>query len=372
MRSNYILETAAVVFLSVQTIASSVHASVVKDPENYVAKEVSPEIARGGIQKLHDKGVLHFQNEIGSTTDNKLEMNGNLRKGHDNKKQSSPQQGRRSLPYNNGGGGGGGQVYVDDYYDDRVYYDDDQLVSEEVLTIEYYQDNRFSNPEPVLSNAADPTREASGNRWLYANVPLQPIFGINDLPIEGLAQGFCTGVDSDQDGFCHFTYEFFDLQDGAIVVYASLTAEGTTEPQGASILTVLGGTGEFAGAVGEVTLYPVSIDESVVPARIFRDNSLFLGNRNGYEAKFDVSVRYFVNAPKSIPVPVNQPVASPVAAPVVTGGAAQAPVAATSSFAQRVTCQGQVESEYCDCQGDCQTTSARCNCAAAQECCDTQ
>jgi hypothetical protein len=205
---------------------------------------------------------------------------------------------------------------------------------------------------------------------LYANVPLQPIFGINDLPIEGLAQGFCTGVDSDQDGFCHFTYEFFDLQGGAIVVFASLTAEGTTEPQGASKLTILGGTGEFAGAVGEVTLYPISIDESVVPARIFRDNSLFLGNRNGYEAKFDISVRYFVNAPKSIPVPVNQPVASPVAAPLSTNG--EAPVASTVAFAQRVTCPGQVESEYCDCDLDCQTTSARCNCGAAQECCDKQ
>ena len=75
MRSNYILETAAAVFLSVQSISSGVHASVEitgVDPENYVSKQVSPEIARGGMQKLQDQGVLRFENEIESTKDDKL------------------------------------------------------------------------------------------------------------------------------------------------------------------------------------------------------------------------------------------------------------------------------------------------------------
>jgi len=374
MRSNYILETAALVFLYAQTtiVASKVlRLNVEIDPENYLAKEVPLDIARGGIQKLHDKGVLRFQNEVESTTDNRLENRkllgtGNLRSKGDNEgsiienNSPTPLQ-QRYLP-----------EYGDDYYDDLAYYDDDQVVSEEILTIEYYQDNRFSNPEPVFSNRANPSREASGNRWLYANVPLQPIFGINDLPIEGLSQGFCTGVNSDQNGFCHFTYEFFDLQGGAIVVYASLTVEGTTAPQGPSILTVLGGTGEFAGAVGELTLWPVSIDEQTVPARIFRDGSLFLGNRNGYEAKFEISLRFRVNAPPIIPVPVNQPVAAPTVPFSQDASEVGAPVVSSSSYAQRVTCPGQVESEYCDCDQDCETSSARCSCSEANECCDIQ
>jgi hypothetical protein len=210
----------------------------------------------------------------------------------------------------------------------------------------------------------NPSREASGNKYLYANVPLQPIFGVNDLPIQGLAQGYCESLVDDQDGFCHFTYEFFDLQDGAIIVYASLTAEGATVPQGPSTLNILGGTGEFSGAVGEVTLYPVGIDESIIPARIFKDGSLFLGNRNGYEAKFDVSIRYLLNAPLPIPVPVQMPVPSPIASPVSN--------VVTQGLFPRVTCPGQAESEYCDCDMDCETASARCACSDAEACCDVR
>lgn len=243
--------------------------------------------------------------------------------------------------------------------------DDDQLVGEETITIEYYQDNRFSSPDPIYSNPLSPAREDSGNRWLYANVPLQPIFGINDLPIQGLAQGYCESLLEDQDGFCHFTYEFFDLRDGAIVVYASITVEGATAPQGPSTLNIVGGTGEFQGAVGEVVLLPVGIDESIIPARIFRDGSLFLGNMNGYEAHFNMSVRYLINAPMPIPVPVSMPIPAPVPVPQVV---TQSQVAA--GFATRVTCPGQIESEYCDCDLDCGTTSERCKCEEADACCE--
>lgn len=298
------------------------------DPENYVSKEVEDDVASGGIRKLQDQGVLSFKNEAR-----------NKRKGN-----------LRSLQQYAGGD-----------------LDDDQLVTEETLTIEYYQDNRFSNPDPVFANPVDPSREDSGNKFLYANVPLQPIFGVNDLPIQGLAQGYCESLVADQDGFCHFTYEFFDLQDGAIVVYASITAEGATVPQGPSTLNILGGTGEFSGAVGEITLYPVGIDESIIPARIFKDGSLFLGNRNGYEAKFDVSIRYLLNAPLPIPVPVQIPDPEPIATPVVTAAAEQA-------YFPRVVCSGQPESEYCDCDADCATDSARCACSEAKEesCCNNQ
>lgn len=345
-----------VIFSSVQTI---IVASEI-DPENYVAKEVPTDIARGGIQKMHDSGILHFGNEFQVESETNLKnrnlQNSFLRRNLDD---NAEQNNIRDL---------GGQpqqppIYYDDNYDDDSY-DDDQVITETAITIEFYQDNRFSNPEPVLSNAANPTREASGNRWLYANVPLQPIFGINDLPIEGLVQGFCSGIKEDKIGFCHFTYEFFDLQDGAIVVYASLTVEGSTNPQGPSTLIILGGTGEFADAVGEATLWPVNIDENVLPSRIFRDGSFFLGNRNGYEVKFDVSVRSLANPKMVIPAPTVSIVSAPVSAPLPQDGA--------EGFAPRVICPGQIESEYCDCAMDCQATSARCSCSDAIECCNTQ
>lgn len=238
-------------------------------------------------------------------------------------------------------------------------FDDDQLVTEEMLSIEYYQDNRFSSPTPVFANVATQDPAAPGNRWLYANVPLQPVFGINDLPIQGLAQGFCESLSDAGNGFCHFTYEFFELVDGAIVVYASITAEGTTQAQGPSTLNILGGTGEFQGAVGEITLNPVGIDESIVPARIFKDGSMLLGNINGYEAHFDVAIRYLINEPAPIPVPVQMPVPAPVASAlnVLTAGS------------DKIVCPGQIDSEYCDCDLDCDSGSARCACAEAEACC---
>mmetsp|Transcript_12569 Transcript_12569/g.29435 ORF Transcript_12569/g.29435 Transcript_12569/m.29435 type:complete len:336 (+) Transcript_12569:83-1090(+) len=333
MRSNYMLEAAAAVFLAVQSMSMGVEGRVDMpgvDPENYVSNEVAPDVARGGIRKLHDQGVLHFQEED-AAEDEKMEKR-NL----------------RSL---------------------QTGFDDDTVLAEEIITIEYYQDNRFSPVEPIYANVLNKQRNAAGNKWLYANVPLQPIFGINDLPIQGLAQGFCESLYQDQDGFCHFTYEFFDLVNGAITVYASITAEGATVPQGPSKLNILGGTGEFSGAAGTVTLWPVGIDESTVPARIFKDGSLFLGNLVGYEMKLEASVRYLLNAPLNIPVPSTVAVpatASNAAIPVANTASAQA----TAGFASRVTCPGQIESEYCDCDLDCTTTSARCQCAEAQACCE--
>lgn len=294
------------------------------DPENYVSKEVDADVAAGGIRKLQDQGVLTFKNNGAK----------NKRKG-----------------------------YLRSLHEDDFSLDDDQLVTEEVLTIEYYQDNRFSSPDPVSANAEQADPAAPGNRWLYANVPLQPVFGINDLPIQGLAQGYCETLSEMGDGFCHFTYEFFEVNQGAIVVYASMTAEGTIAPQGLSTLNILGGTGEFAGAVGEIKLQPVGIDESIVPARIFPDGSFFMGNRNGYEAEFDVSIRYLINEPMPVPVPVQMPVPAP------TASSASGFQLAAASISQRVTCQDQIESEYCDCNLDCESGSPRCGCPEAQDCC---
>ena len=157
---------------------------------------------------------------------------------------------------------------------------DDKRVTEELLTLEYYQDNRFSSPDPIYG------------RYLYANVPLQPIFGINDLPTEGIAHGVCESTETDIGGYCNFLYEFFDIiDDRFIVLSGSFTAEGPTNSQGLSVLPIVGGTGKFADYAGTITLWPVNIDDSVVPARIERDNSLFLGNRAGYEAKIELKLQ---------------------------------------------------------------------------------
>jgi len=335
MKSNCIIEAAAAIFLSLSLGAHARVEIAGVDPENYVSKEVPADVAKGGIRKLHDQGVLKFKKE------NKVqgERKGNLRA-------------------------------LQSMFDDDYYYgdntdivgagdlDDDTIVTEEILTVEYYQDNRFSSPDPIFADITNPTLDAPGNKWLYANVPLQPIFGINDLPIQGLAQGFCESTSEEGNGFCHFTYEFFELNAGAILVYASLTVEGATNPQGPSILNVMGGTGEFSGAVGEVTLIPVGIDESIIPARIFRDGSFFLGNRNGFEAKMEINVRYLVNAPLPIPPPVNPPIpANPIPA---TAGVA-------TGFTARIVCDGQIESEYCDCDLDC--GGSRCLCDEAMACC---
>jgi len=342
MRPTSVFQTAAAVLLSVSLGAEARPEIANVDPENYVATEVPANVAKGGIRKLYEQGTLSFNTE---------------NEGGESEQLSKRNLRSRSLGYTYGYGYGAAAV--------TPTFDDDRLVAEETITLQYYQDNRFSPPDPIFASPLNPSPTATGNRWLYANVPLQPIFGINDLPIQGLAQGYCESTLEEQDGYCHFTYEFFDLQDGAIVVYASITAEGATNAQGPSTLNVLGGTGEFQGAVGEVTLWPVGIDESTIPARIFKDGSLFLGNRNGYDAKFDISVRYLLNAPQVIPVPVTVPIpANPVPAP----GAAAA-TATAAGFVTRVTCPGQEESEYCDCSADCTTTSPRCECPEAQTCC---
>jgi len=129
------------------------------------------------------------------------------------------------------------------------------------------------------------------NRWLYVNVPIRVSFGIDTLFTAGLVQGFCESKPPSLDGYCHFTYEFFELVDeGTLVVYASFAAEGAINSKGPSTLTILAGTGTLTNFVGTVTLWPVRLDEEnpLIPARMMRDNSLFLGNSVGYDAKIEL------------------------------------------------------------------------------------
>lgn len=171
--------------------------------------------------------------------------------------------------------------------DDSTVVDDD-LFSEEVVSLTAFQDNRFSSAEPIYVNAGDPDIEETGNLWVYADVPLQEAGGVDVDPLLGFAQGTCQGVFSNLDGYCFFTYEFFD----GMEVIATLTVQGATQPMGPSILTVVGGTGELEGVSGDVSLIPATLDTTVTPPAVVRDESTFLGNPDGYYMEALLYVRY--------------------------------------------------------------------------------
>jgi hypothetical protein len=320
-----------------------------------------------------------------------------------------------------GGGGGGGQYYPQEpTYDDYYYYPDssqpggtdDSLSAEEVVFLAAFQDNRFSSADPIFTTPNAPDAAASGNLWLYADVPLQEESGIDVEPLLGFAQGTCQSIFSDQDGYCHFTYEFFD----GLEVIASLTVEGETLPTGPSILTIVGGTGELKGATGEVSLTPASLDETMSPPTIVDDGSTFLGNPFGYYMEAIVYVRYNIadvlvddftwaddvwgmddavnmedppmdmeDPPMDMEDPPMDMEDPPMdmeeeeepeetSAPSTAPPLASEPGGATLSFGQ-VVCDGMdPDLDYCDCDYDCEDSPThRCGCDEAWEddCCGT-
>lgn len=133
---------------------------------------------------------------------------------------------------------------------------------------------------------------STGNLWVYADLPLQAEFGIDVDPLLGIVHGTCESTFENLNGYCSFTYEFFD---GGPEVIASMTVSGATEPFGPSILTVSGGTGELVGVSGEVSLSPVSLDIAFVPPVLTTDDStLFLGSPIGYYMEAVIYVRFRV------------------------------------------------------------------------------
>jgi hypothetical protein len=192
----------------------------------------------------------------------------------------------------------GGEVYYDDgyYTDDYYFYPsaeplvDENLYAEELVTLTAFQDNRFSSADPIYVTPENPDVEATGNLWLYADVPLQEPFGIDVDPLLGFVQGTCQGIFSNLDGYCSFTYEFFD----GLEVIATMTVQGATQPTGPSILTVVGGTGDLEGVSGDVSLIPTSLDTNVTPPAIVEDNSPFLGNPDGYYMEAILYIRYSI------------------------------------------------------------------------------
>jgi hypothetical protein len=222
---------------------------------------------------------------------------------------------------------------------------------------------------------------------------LQKENGIDVEPLLGFAQGTCQSIFSDQDGYCNLTYEFFD----GLEVIASLTAEGATLPTGPSILTIVGGTGELKGATGEVSLTPVSLDDTVSPPTIVDDGSTFLGNPIGYHMEVIVYVTYniadvFVDTrgmddavnmdtpnmgtPTVSPVQVEEE-ESPAPSSVPLFSVPDSGVESLSGGGSlgRLTCDGMdPDFDYCDCDYDCEDSPThRCGCDEAwtEDCCGT-
>jgi hypothetical protein len=177
-------------------------------------------------------------------------------------------------------------------YDDDASYIDDTFGAEEVLYVSAFQDLRTSSPTPIYVTPDAPDPAATGNLWVYAEAPLQSEFGIGVEALLGQVHGTCQSTFQNLNGFCSFTYEFFD---GGPEVVASMTVEGATQPYGPTILTVSGGDGELAGVSGEVQLTPVTLDDTFVPPLLTTDDStLFLGNPVGYLMEAVVYVRFRV------------------------------------------------------------------------------
>jgi hypothetical protein len=237
-------------------------------------------------------------------------------------------------------------------------------------------------------------------------------------PLLGFAQGTCQSIFSDQDGYCNLTYEFFD----GLEVIASLTVEGATLPTGPSILTIVGGTGELKGATGEVSLTPVSLDDTVSPPTIMDDGSSFLGNPVGYYMEAIAYVNYHIadvfvddhtwaddvwsmddavnmDTPNmgrptvrpNMGTPTISPnMATPTVSPVqvnetpapTSASLLSNPDSGTESLSGgaslplgRVICNGMdPDFDYCDCDYDCEDSPThRCGCDEAwtEDCCGT-
>ena len=306
-----------------------------------------------------------------------------------------------------GGSGSGGSYYSQPAYDDYYYYDepssgyydnggygdyyghntgpgyvDDSLQGEDVVYLTAWQDNRFSSADPIYVTPNAPDPEAAGNIWLYADVPLQEESGIDVEPLLGFAQGTCQSLFSNQNGYCHFTYEFFD----GLEVIASITVEGETEPTGPSVLTIVGGTGELHRATGEVILTPVALDETTTPPTVADDGSLFLGNPVGYYMEAIIYVSYrltdIINeepafetiSPTFDETEVEGEDTMDVEDPMTIVEEGESGAGQVVEFG-RVVCPGMdAELDYCDCDFDCtDSPDTRCGCDAAWEdsCCGT-
>lgn len=179
------------------------------------------------------------------------------------------------------------------------YLDDEPVSTERVpLLMEAFQDATSVTIVPVLAEA-DLT--IPGTVFLYSDAPFQnrTLIG-SEAPPSGAVQGSCTRTDSviidsvDYEGkaYCHFVYEFFDV-DGQTVI-ATLTAEGPVANGELSSLAITGGSGELRRTIGQIDLYPSTVDYTSVPPTITNDPALdFLGD--GMNEGYDVYAYLFVD-----------------------------------------------------------------------------
>ena len=243
-----------------------------------------------------------------------------------------------------------------------MYYDD-SLGAEEVLYLSAFQDLRASSSEPIYVTPENPDPLSTGNLWLYTNVPIQEPAGIGVSALLGQVHGTCQSTFQNLNGFCSFTYEFFD---GGPEVVASMTVEGATEPFGASILTVSGGDGELAGVSGEVQLYPVTLDDTFVPPLLTEDDTtLFLGNPVGYMMEAVVYVRFRVADVVDDYYLDDRYWDDDIV--LETESAAAATEEEPDVDFVVVQCDG--ESSFCDCDMNCVDGSTFCDCMEGVACC---
>lgn len=251
--------------------------------------------------------------------------------------------------------------------DDLLTGDDDVLLAfgEIPYEIEGFIDVRNVDP-PIFADPSDPNTFAAGNVQLYVDTPMWEIDGVEASALIGLVQGTCTrtdpadegDVDYEGSGVCSLTFE-------AIVgdeIVASFTAEGRViNPDNSlgrqSILTIKGGLGEFAGVSGEIILQPATLDVDSTPPFPSLDDSLdFFNVMDGYifegvlfsTVAIDIFIEDDDAADPSMPD---------------DDGMVGEPV-------EVVTCPGQAEQDFCDCNGDCVNfPETFCACEEAQACC---
>jgi hypothetical protein len=140
MRSTNILTTAVAVFSSSHTLAPVLAKEKIKPVfDSYQPKEIKPELAQGGLQKLIDRGVFKLEQEP------TMIKNGNIRQNRKSqtkrrqlgleksrtKNKGLPNEETRRTQYSNGYGG--------DYHPQNNYYAQDSYYPEE----EYYPDEEY-------------------------------------------------------------------------------------------------------------------------------------------------------------------------------------------------------------------------------------
>jgi hypothetical protein len=156
-------------------------------------------------------------------------------------------------------------IHDPDFFDpdEPIITDPVEVISTTVQSIYFFQDVQSRQVFPV--NPSFPDANETGTVFLYVDATLSDPFDSSGLsPLFGVAHGTCTRTSQRTDfgssAYCHFTYEWFDLEND--ISYASMTAEGPAQEFGGAQLTITGGSGGLEGTTGTVSLYPAVLEDS--------------------------------------------------------------------------------------------------------------